>query len=122
MPTHRTEDVKAFAPKAWAAICELLRDEDRVAAEASKWGDGFIVNLGAPEWEGRWPDPKELDGWHVDGHFFVHFLDSREQALLVIPLFTDIVEHAGDTMICPDAISAIAKHLVGIFCPLRSSM
>jgi hypothetical protein len=31
------------------------------------------------------------------GNFFVHILDSREQALLAIPLFTDIVEHAGGT-------------------------
>jgi hypothetical protein len=73
IPTHRTEDVKTFAPKAWAAICELLGGEDRVAPEASKWGDRFIVNLGTPEWEGKWPDPKELDGWHVDGDFFVYF-------------------------------------------------
>jgi hypothetical protein len=122
MPTHRTEDVQSFAPKAWAAICELLGGEDRVAPEASKWGDGFIVNLGTPEWEGKWPDPKELEGWHVDGDFFVHFLDSREQALLVIPLFTDIAEHAGGTVICPDAIPTLARHLVRIFCPLGSSI
>ena len=52
----------------------------------------------------------------MDGDFFVHFLDSREQGLLVIPLFMDIVEHAGGTVICSDAIPAIAKHLVSIFC------
>jgi hypothetical protein len=51
-------------------------------------------------------------GWR----FLCVFLDYREQALLVIPLFTDIVEHAGGTVICSDAIPAIAKHLVSIFC------
>lgn len=113
MPSHRSEPVQTFAPKAWAAICELLGGEDRVDADSAIWMDGFIVNLGTPEWEGRWPDhPKELDNWHVDGDFFVHYLDSPEQGLLVIPLFTDIQPHAGGTMVCPDAIPLIAKHLV----------
>jgi hypothetical protein len=111
MPSHKKESVETFAPKAWAAICELLGGEDRVAAESATWGDGLIVNLGTDEWEGKWPHPSDLDGWHVDGDFFVHFLDSREQALLVIPLFTDIKKHTGGTMVCPDGIGAIAKHL-----------
>ncbi|KAJ7474435.1 hypothetical protein B0H11DRAFT_2429302 [Mycena galericulata] len=54
---------------------------------------------------------RELDGWHVDGDFFVHFLDSPEQALLVIPLFSDIAPGAGGTAICTDGIGIIAKHL-----------
>ncbi|KAL3473856.1 hypothetical protein BJX99DRAFT_190399 [Aspergillus californicus] len=111
MPRHREESVRTFAPKAWAAICELCGGEDRVSEQSSTWGDGLIVNLGTPEWEGRWPDPKDLDNWHVDGDFFVHFLDSPEQALLVIPLFTEIKPHGGGTMICPDAIPLMAKHL-----------
>jgi hypothetical protein len=32
--------------------------------------------------------------------------------LLVIPLFTDIKEHAGGTMICSDGIKKMAQHLV----------
>lgn len=43
--------------------------------------------------------PRDLDVWHVDGDFFVYFLDSREQGLLVIPLFTETREHAGGTMV-----------------------
>jgi hypothetical protein len=46
-----------------------------------------------------------------DGDFFVHYLDSREQGLLVTPLFTDIVSNGGATNICPEAIPKIAKHL-----------
>ena len=112
MPEHKEEPVKAFAPKAWAAICELLGGEDRVAEHSATWNDAFIVHLGTPESEGKWPHPSDLPGWHVDGDFFVHFLDSPEQALLVIPFFTDIQEHAGGTMICVDATKAIARHLV----------
>ncbi|KAI7973065.1 hypothetical protein EIK77_004342 [Talaromyces pinophilus] len=113
MPPHRHEPVKTFAPKAWAAICEVVGGEDRVLDAAAMWNDALIVNLGTKEAEGKpWPHPKEIYGWHVDGDFFIHFLDSREQGLLVIPLFNDIVDHAGGTLICPDSIPYIARHLV----------
>lgn len=112
MPEHNSEPVQTFAPKAWAAICELLGGEDRVAAHSATWNDALIVNLGTEESEGKLTHPSELNGWHVDGDFFVHFLDSPEQGLLVIPLFTDIREHAGGTAVCSDAIKKIAQHLV----------
>ncbi|EXJ67929.1 uncharacterized protein A1O5_09276 [Cladophialophora psammophila CBS 110553] len=38
------------------------------------WGDGFIVNLGSAEVECHVVPPKELQEWHVDGDFSVHFL------------------------------------------------
>lgn len=41
----------------------------------------------------------------------MHYLDSPEQALLVIPLFTDIVPNGGGTIICPEAIPKIANYL-----------
>lgn len=112
MPSHRSEPVRTFAPKAWAAICELLGGEERVSEESSVWTDALIVNLGTEESEGKIPSPRELSNWHVDGDFFVHFLDSPEQGLLVIPLFSDIQEHGGGTMVCPDAIPKIARFLV----------
>jgi hypothetical protein len=55
-----------------------------------------------------------------DGDFFVHFLDSPEQALLVIPLWSDIVPKGGGTVICADGIKPIAKHLVSRRKTLRS--
>jgi hypothetical protein len=112
MPDHKQEPVSTFAPKAWAAICELLGGEDRLMAHSATWNDAFIVNLGTAESEGKVPKPTELDGWHVDGDFFIHFLDSPEQGLLVIPLFTDIQDHAGGTMVCSDAIKVMARYLV----------
>ncbi|KAJ5121280.1 uncharacterized protein N7515_009241 [Penicillium bovifimosum] len=107
----KKEPVKTFAPKAWAAMCQLLGGEDRIAPESAYWNDSLIVNLGTPESEGTWPRPADLQGWHVDGDFFMHFLDSPEQALLVIPLFTDIQKGAGGTMICPEAAKFVAQHL-----------
>ncbi|KAI2612648.1 uncharacterized protein GGS25DRAFT_529275 [Hypoxylon fragiforme] len=112
MPSHRAFDCAAFAPKAWAAICELCGGEDRVSAEPSRtWRDSLIVNLGTAAGEGRPVPPQELANWHVDGDFFVHYLDSPEQALLVIPLFTDVEPEGGGTMLCPPAINRVARQL-----------
>ncbi|ETI26175.1 hypothetical protein G647_02952 [Cladophialophora carrionii CBS 160.54] len=111
MPEHRRLQVPDFAPKAWDAICDLVGGEDRVTEMSKTWSDSFIVNLGTPEGEGKEYGPKELDGWHVDGDFFIHFLDSPEQALLVIPLFTDIHPNGGGTWICSEGPARIGKHL-----------
>ncbi|KAI4848277.1 hypothetical protein E4T44_04029, partial [Aureobasidium sp. EXF-8845] len=95
--------------------------------------DGFIVNVGSAPDASKWKsaaakgtpqgpgsltpaqqqllDPHDRDNWHVDGDFFHHFLDSKEQALLPIVLFKDIKIGGGGTMICPDAIPTMAKHL-----------
>ncbi|KAF2183267.1 hypothetical protein K469DRAFT_739849 [Zopfia rhizophila CBS 207.26] len=111
MPHHRTFDAAEFAPRAWAAICELCGGEERITPDSRLWRDNLIVNLGNAELEGKPVPPQELDGWHVDGDFFVHYLDSPEQGLLVIPLFTDIVPDGGGTFICPEAIPNVAKYL-----------
>ena len=115
MPSHKSETVRTFAPKAWAAICELLGGEERVSEESSVWSDNLIVNLGTEESPNKTVHPKELSNWHVDGDFFVHFLDSPEQGLLVIPVFSDIQKDGGGTMVCPDSIPLIAQHLVSPF-------
>jgi len=111
MPCHSTFDAADFAPRAWAAICELCGGEDRVDPDSRIWRDSLIVNLGDAQHGGKPVPPKELPEWHVDGDFFVHYLDSPEQALLVTPLFTDIVPNGGGTYICPEAIPKIARHL-----------
>jgi hypothetical protein len=56
-------------------------------------------------------DPHDRNNWHVDGDFFHHFLDSPEQGLLPIVLFSNVNIGGGGTVICPDAISVLAKHL-----------
>jgi len=116
MPHHHREPTQTFAPKAWGAMCELLGGEDRVDPKNSTWGNSLIVNLGTEENEdGKGEDkvvnPKNLNNWHVDGDFFVHFLDSPEQALLVVPLFSDIAPRGGGTYISPDGINLVAKYL-----------
>ena len=90
---------------------DLLGGEERIEVASSVWNDAFIVNLGLPEYEDKVIDPRDLGNWHVDGDFFVHYLDSPEQALLVIPLFSDIKPRGGGTYICPDGIPLIANYL-----------
>ncbi|KAI0784778.1 hypothetical protein C8Q75DRAFT_809675 [Abortiporus biennis] len=113
MPYHKRETVASFAPKAWEAIKELLGGEDRIDEKSSSWGDSFIVNLGTPELEdpASTVEPRDLGNWHVDGDFFVHYLDSPEQALLVIPLYSDIKPGGGATYACPDGIDLVANYL-----------
>ncbi|KAH9925369.1 uncharacterized protein BXZ73DRAFT_91104 [Epithele typhae] len=120
MPARRQVAVKDFAPKAWNAMTDLLGGEDRIDPAASAWGDSFIVNLGVPAsappgaasaFGSTDPTPAHLANWHVDGDFFVHFLDSPEQALLVVPLFSDVRPDGGATYIAPDGLAPVARYL-----------
>jgi hypothetical protein len=110
MPTHREIDVAAFAPKAWAAMCDLVGGEDRIQLPYT-WGDGFIVNL----WEGAdrpWaPAAPTAPGWHKDGDFFRHFLDSPEQGLLTLVLWSDVRHQGGATFVATDSIAPVARFL-----------
>lgn len=65
MPWHTHVPVSSFAPKAWAAMCELLGGEDRIAdnEEGRGWSDGFIVNLGKEEYSAE--DELDLRGMCV---------------------------------------------------------
>jgi hypothetical protein len=110
MPNENAVDVKAFAPKVYGAFCDLLGGEDRIV-QPVKWWDGYIVNfhLGA---ERDWVPPSpEAGGWHKDGDFFWHFLDSPEQGLLVIVVWRDIVPKGGGTFIAADSVKPIAEYL-----------
>lgn len=85
--------------------------QDRVNPASKQWRDSLIVNLGSPDRENKPDPPHALQGWHVDGDFFVHYLDSPEQGLLVIPLFTDIPPQGGGTMLYPAGMRIVARHL-----------
>jgi hypothetical protein len=63
MPAHNWRDCKEFAPKAWAAICELCGGEDRIDEAGVRFGDNFICNFGREEDRGVDVDPRSLDNW-----------------------------------------------------------
>ena len=111
MPGDSYLTVKEFSPKAWHAMAQLLGGEDRMQ-DNLRWGNGFIVNfsLGADrEWV---PPSPEAGGWHKDGDFFWHFLDSPEQGLLVIVIWRDIEPQGGGTFMCADSIKPVSELLL----------
>jgi hypothetical protein len=111
MPDESRVLVKEFAPKAYDAICQLLGGEDRIR-ENITWANGFIANfsLGADR---PWTPPSpEAGGWHKDGDFFYHFLDSPEQGLLLILIWKDIAPRGGGTFFAPDSIKPVAEYLL----------
>src|SRR4051812_36315265 len=110
MPSVRRVEVKDFAPKAWRAVCELLGGEDRIT-QPYTWGDGFIANLGLGADQPWRPASAASPGWHKDGDFFRHFLDSPEQGLLTIVLWSDIEPRGGGTFLATDSVAPVARFL-----------
>ena len=109
LPSRASFAVRENAPDADAAAAQLAgadwdnRDWD--------WGDGFIFNLGDAS-GARWQTPaQQQKGWHTDGDFFRHYLDSPEQALLTIVLWTDVAPHGGGTFLACDSVPLVARFL-----------
>jgi hypothetical protein len=110
MPSLRHVEVAEFAPKVWGAACQLLGGEDRVE-QPYRWGNGFIANLGIGA-DRPWEPPSAASpDWHKDGDFFRHFLDSPEQGLLTIVLWSDIEPRGGGTFLAPDSVRPVARLL-----------
>jgi len=112
MPSHQKIDISRFAPAAWEAACELVGGAHRIStAKPYTWNDGFVVNLheGADRpWE---PASPAVPGWHKDGDFFRHFLDSPEQGLLTLVLWSDVITRGGPTYLAADSIGPVARFL-----------
>ena len=59
-----------------------------------------------------WQAPSAaVGGWHKDGSYFRHFLDSREQAQLIVLLWSDVAARGGGTFIAPDSVPVVARYL-----------
>ncbi|KIJ36782.1 hypothetical protein M422DRAFT_232369 [Sphaerobolus stellatus SS14] len=112
MPRHKEMLWKEFAPKGYAAICDILGGEDCLDHTIfNKARDGLIANFGKEEYRDMVIHPKDLENWHIDGNWFTHFLDSSEHSLLVICLFNDVEPRAGGTYICEDGLKPIIQWL-----------
>jgi len=64
------------------------------------WG-GFIINFG----------PEVPGGWHYDGSHFRHYLDSWEQGLLFIGLFSEVRPGGSGTLVAEGSHNIVAKVL-----------
>jgi Phytanoyl-CoA dioxygenase (PhyH) len=103
-------DARSFAPAAWRAAVDLAGGEERVQLPW-QWGDGYIANLGVGHDRPWQPPSPAAGGWHKDGDFFRHFLDSPEQALLSLVLWTDMLPKGGGTFVAADSVPVVARFL-----------
>ncbi len=116
--------VREVAPKAWAAILDVVGGEDRLETQVMgkplghfssinsfAWSDAFVVNFNKGAGEAWQPPSAQVAGWHKDGSYFRHFLDSREQALLTVVLWSDMHHQGGGTFIAPDSVRVVARFL-----------
>lgn len=103
-------DTADFAPTALGAACDLLGGADRVELPW-RWSNGFIANLGVGADRPFEPPSPSVKGWHKDGDFFRHFLDSPEQGLLTLVLWTDVVSQGGGTFVAADSVPVVARLL-----------
>ncbi|WP_308634909.1 phytanoyl-CoA dioxygenase family protein [Paenibacillus silvisoli] len=70
------------------------------ARENVSWG-GYIVNFG----------PEVPGGWHYDGSHFRHYLDSWEQGLLLVCLFSEVRKGGSGTLVAEGSHNIVAKFL-----------
>jgi len=66
------------------------------------------INLYLGENE-AWDVP--VGGWHWDGMHFKHFVNARDQGLLMIVLFSDIQPKGGGTLLAEGSHKIVAKYL-----------
>lgn len=107
---ERHTSLRELAPSAWEGICELVGGGERLVHPdmgIGQWVINFSRGKDEP-WEV--PSPR-VKGWHVDGNFFRHFLDSPEQGLLIVPLFSDVEHKGGGTVLAADSVPIVARFL-----------
>lgn len=109
--THtRSEFLHSIAPRAWKAITQLLGGEERVLVPEIR--DDFNFNTQTVA-ENEWlPPSAQQTGWHIDGDYFKRFLDSPEQGLLCLVLWSNVGAKEGGTFLACDSIGKVARLLV----------
>jgi hypothetical protein len=68
------------------------------------WPVNFSVGADKP-----WDVPTE--GWHWDGSHFRHYVDSRDQGLLLLCIFSDVASHGGATVVAEGSHHLVARYL-----------
>uniref|UniRef100_A0A7S3PRB8 Phytanoyl-CoA dioxygenase n=2 Tax=Aplanochytrium stocchinoi TaxID=215587 RepID=A0A7S3PRB8_9STRA len=97
---------KVFTERLLTAIDELLGGRSKWSPEAlgcGWWVINFPMKL-EPPWGA-------CGNWHVDGSFFKHKVDSKEQGLLPIFLFNDILPESGGTALAVGSHMQVAQLL-----------
>ena len=105
--------LKTRAPRAFAAQADVVGGANRLpdGGKTLSWGDAVIGNFRVPDGPPWQPPAARQPGWHKDGHHFRHFINSPEQGLLTVPIYTDILPQSGGTFIACDSIAPVARLL-----------
>ena len=111
--SDRRLPLETCAPRAFHSQADVIGGVDRLPerGEALAWRDAAIGNLGVPGGPAWQPPGPRQPGWHKDGWHFRHFLNSPEQGLLTVPVFSDIQPRSGGTYIASDSIGPVARFL-----------
>lgn len=111
-PTDLRFNLREQAPRAFKAQADAVGGAARLPDEGRQlaWSDATVANLGVHGRVGEAPQP-QLGGWHKDGWHFRHFLNSPEQGLLTVPIYSDIAPGGGGTQVAADSIAAVARLL-----------
>ncbi|QHW32943.1 hypothetical protein GZH47_20525 [Paenibacillus rhizovicinus] len=78
--------------------------KEEVVATWGWWPVNFALGADRP-----WTVP--TSGWHWDGGHFRHFVDSPDQGLLCLCIFSEIGKHGGGTLIIEGSHKVVAKFL-----------
>ena len=116
--------ISTIAPRAWDAILDVIGGEARIETrvwrapqnlypvDSFNWYDAMIPNFRRGADRPWTPPSAQSGGWHKDGGYFRHFLDSPEQGLLTLVMWSDIPHQGGATFVSPDSVGVVARHLV----------
>ena len=116
--------IHSLAPRAWDAIVAVVGGEARLETKiwrapqglypvnSFNWSDAFIANFHNGVDRPWQPPSAQVGGWHKYGGYFRHFLDSPEQGLLTLVMWTDMRHQGGGTFIAPDSIKVVARFML----------
>jgi hypothetical protein len=100
---------KCATPRLVGAIEDLVGQGRYLEARETKthWG-WWPVNFSFGS-QSAWDVP--TTGWHWDGSHFRHFVDSPDQGLLLLCIFSDIPSHGGGTLVATGSHKIVARFL-----------
>ena len=108
LPPVEAPGIEEIAPRAAAVLYELVGGKEAITFAGIP--DNLIFNFPDPttEWwpPHAWTSPGA--GYHKDGDWFRHFLDSPEQGILGIIFWRDVTERQGPTYLATDSVGPVA--------------
>lgn len=107
--TYDTPEFRACDTPRLADAIEDLVGSGKWAGRGTpnKWG-WWPVNFSQGS-DAKWDVP--TGGWHWDGIQFRHFLDSPEQGLLCLCIFSDVEPGGGGTLVAEGSHKVVARYL-----------